>query len=1780
MAVLGLGVGMADFAHRWIKVVLLALLGLTAMDQRALAFTAANNTVSQVSLGTCFVQRLVNTSSGYAATTIASGGIGIGDPGGLNWNNSAVNAGNVITKQMIATCLGTPLSNVAGLRQNGADGTYATDPYLGFAFRLTAAAGGMSAGWTEFAVGTGSQIPADITPPTLSAVVATTALRIGTTSLVTFTFSEPVTGFSNSNLTVPNGTLSTVTSADSGKTWTATLTPTGSVTAATNGIVIPMNGVSDSSENAATGTVNSNNYAVDTVAPTVTSVTSAATNKAYKAADKITVQVIFSEAVTVTGTPQLTLKLGATTRIVNIDAVSGSGTTTLNFSYTVVAGDTSADLDYASTTALALGTGTIKDSSGNAATLTLAAPGAAGSLGANKAIVIDTTAPTVSSVTSTKADGTYRNGTVVVQVVFSENVTVTGTPALVLWTGSARTVYVSSGSGTATLTFGAMSINAGDNTGDLDYQSTSSLFLNLGSIADAAGNNAVLTLPAPGAAGSLGANKAIVIDTIAPVVTSVTSSTADGTYKVGSVINLQVGFSEGVIVIGTPQLTLNLGATNRTVNYKSGTGSGTLTFSYTVQAGDTSADLDYVSATSLAGTITDLATNAATLTLPTPGAAGSLGANKAIVIDTIAPVVTSVTSSTADGAYTVGSVIHLQLGFSEAVSVTGTPQLTLKTGATNQLANYTSGTGTATLTFTYTVQAGDTSADLDYVSATSLAGTITDLATNAATLTLPTPGAAGSLGANKAIVIDTTAPTVTSVSSSIANGPYGLGSSLALQVTFSEAVTVTGTPQLTLETGTIDRVVNFAAGSGSPTLSFIYTVQSGDIAAVLDYTSTEALAPNAGTLVDMAGNPATLTLPAPGTTGSLGVNKSIGIDAFSPTVTSVSGPAGGIYRLGQNLDFLVNVSEPVTITGSPSLSVTVGAAARSAMFVSASQSTALLFRYTVASGDLDLDGISISNLVLNGATLKDSVGNDLALTLIATDPTPGVVVDAVPPVLSGLSPNAGNIAGGTTVAISGSGFSAASAVQFGAVPATSFVINSATLITATLPLGTLGAADVTVTTPNGSSATGVASQFTYFTIADAPTMGAATAGDGQASVSFTAPSSDGGAEITLYSVTSSPEGLTSTGSASPLVVAGLSNGTAYTFTVTATNAAGTGPASAASNAVTPNASQTISFPNPGAQAFGSTPTLTATATSGLAVSFSAQTPVCTVTAEGVLTFVATGSCTIRADQAGNASIAAASSVSQTFDVTAVMPDAPTMGAATAGDGQASVSFTAPSSDGGAEITLYSVTSSPEGLTSTGSASPLVVAGLSNGTAYTFTVTAANAAGTGPASSASNTVTPSGTNIPPIAEAGDAQIVVSGAEVMLDAESSLDPDGEIEAIVWAQTAGTSVELSSETVPQPTFIAPVLDAGTDPVTLIFALTVYDGTTQSSTDTVSVTVEPPVVGPGTKFAEKTRDIKDTLTATATLGLSSTLSADQSMVQAAKTRFLSKADQAVAFDVDGSFAVNPISLSSMGTFYGQTARREGVRRLVFGNFDLQQKDGSGAETATLNGKIAWEWTMSQTSLVGAFIGADVAQSTLAGSFWGEQTRLSLSIGSYGVHEVAKQLYLDGFASLSAGRNILSMRDESLTLDSTYATRSARFGLAVSGVISAPLYELWPEIALTFGRTWIDTAAFSGTADGITQDDLRIEGDDVTLSNLTLRPEVRIALDGGSVAQSTKIVTYSPRLICQRANQKTSCGSGVEFGVQTRSADGLTTLKAQVSTDWIDGQVRSNGHLNIEIRF
>ncbi len=105
-----------------------------------------------------------------------------------------------------------------------------------------------------------------------------------------------------------------------------------------------------------------------------------------------------------------------------------------------------------------------------------------------------------------------------------------------------------------------------------------------------------------------------------------------------------------------------------------------------------------------------------------------------------------------------------------------------------------------------------------------------------------------------------------------------------------------------------------------------------------------------------------------------------------------------------------------------------------------------------------------------------------------------------------------------------------------------------------------------------------------------------------------------------------------------------------------------------------------------------------------------------------------------------------------FDIvvsTATVPDAPVMGTATAGDAQAAVTFTAPANNGGNLITRYAVTSSPAGGIDTTAdllSTTRTVSGLSNGTAYTFTVTATNMAGISMPSSTSNSVVPTASTV--------------------------------------------------------------------------------------------------------------------------------------------------------------------------------------------------------------------------------------------------------------------------------------------------------------------------------------------------------------------------------------------------------------------------------------------------
>ena len=267
---------------------------------------------------------------------------------------------------------------------------------------------------------------------------------------------------------------------------------------------------------------------------------------------------------------------------------------------------------------------------------------------------------------------------------------------------------------------------------------------------------------------------------------------------------------------------------------------------------------------------------------------------------------------------------------------------------------------------------------------------------------------------------------------------------------------------------------------------------------------------------------------------------------------------------------------------------------------------------------------------------------------------------------------------------------------------------------------------------------------------DAPTIGVATPDNAKASVAFTAPTSDGGATISGYTVTSTPGSYTGTGKTSPIVVTGLTNGTPYTFTVTATNSGGTSLASSASTAVTPvtvpdaptsvsgvrgNTKVTVSFTAP---AFNG-----GTAITGYKVASDPAGGVDSSAGTTLLSHEVTGltngtayTFKVTATNAVGDGTPSTSSVAVT---PATFPGAPTIGSATGGNAKTSVSFTAPVSNGGATITSYKVTANPGGKSGTGATSPVSVTGLDNGSYYNFTVTASNDVGEGKASSISNRV---------------------------------------------------------------------------------------------------------------------------------------------------------------------------------------------------------------------------------------------------------------------------------------------------------------------------------------------------------------------------------------------------------------------------------------------------------
>jgi hypothetical protein len=435
---------------------------------------------------------------------------------------------------------------------------------------------------------------------------------------------------------------------------------------------------------------------------------------------------------------------------------------------------------------------------------------------------------------------------------------------------------------------------------------------------------------------------------------------------------------------------------------------------------------------------------------------------------------------------------------------------------------------------------------------------------------------------------------------------------------------------------------------------------------------------------------------------------------------------------------------------------------------------------TVPAGST-LNGITLSSY---DGSLSDWISAPTTDTVVAVPPTPigGYVgVNAPPaPVVTGTPADSSVVVswtnsgdGGTPITgyvvqvYAGTG---TTALQTLSVPAT------ATSLTVTgLTNGTGYTFDVAAV---NAFATGVASArtsvITPMTIPGAPTIGTATAGVASATVAWTAPTATGGVPITGYVVrvydgtgTTVVQTLTAPATATSLNVTGLANGTAYTFDVAATNAAGTGPASARSAAVTTfavpgapvigtptrgNASATVRWTAPAANGGSPVTGYTVRAYAG-----TTATVVKTVTAAATATSVtvtglgngATYTFTVTALNAVGAGPQSARSAAV---IPATVPTAPAIGTASSGTAGGAVTATArwspATSNGGSVVTGYRVNALR--MSATGTVLSTTVSAVQPASSralqmtlkagnYRFTVQAVNAVGTGAASARSNQV---------------------------------------------------------------------------------------------------------------------------------------------------------------------------------------------------------------------------------------------------------------------------------------------------------------------------------------------------------------------------------------------------------------------------------------------------------
>ncbi|MFN5351892.1 MAG: BspA family leucine-rich repeat surface protein, partial [Alphaproteobacteria bacterium] len=582
---------------------------------------------------------------------------------------------------------------------------------------------------------------------------------------------------------------------------------------------------------------------------------------------------------------------------------------------------------------------------------------------ATNTVRIDTTAPTISSITI-PANNYKLGDTIPITVNFSENITSSPDPSSIDIDVGGVPQTANFISKTANSMLFNYVVQAGDNDAVNGINVTTNPLNGAFTITDVVTSGSGNTL---NPAFTNQNYPLVLVDGIIPTFDVSNTVPVNGAPAVSLGTSIVLDFSENVRGGNTKILYLKTGATTvETFTFNTmgtaGTGSngGTLTVSndkITIQPGNplSPSTVYYIQATN--GSILDAFGNAMLTSNLDDSTDYRFTSNNT---SGVSALVFNAPTSTS-GIYGDGYNIDITATFTNPVNITGLPRIPIALTSDTVYANYLSGSGTTSIIFRYTTGTGDNdlSGGIGIASNINLptgSDTIKDFVGDDALLALPALA--------NTIKIDNTAPAVASSSLNSSTGIYGISSTSAdyikVNVVFSEPVVVDttgGNPTINLLIGATSKPATYASGSGTNTLLFQYPVVVGDNDSdgSIDLVSNSLAIPGSSSIKDVvAGGNANSALPSLNPTTNF---ASLLVDTTAPTITNITIP-GGAYVTGNTINNIdITFSEPVSITGNPTLSFSIdsGTVTTNPLVPCVLQPGDLILRcsYTVLAGNIE-----------------------------------------------------------------------------------------------------------------------------------------------------------------------------------------------------------------------------------------------------------------------------------------------------------------------------------------------------------------------------------------------------------------------------------------------------------------------------------------------------------------------------------------------------------------------------------------------------------------------------------------------------------------------------------------------------------------------------------------------------------------------------------------------------------------------------------------------------------